>query len=224
MTAFYEGEIGLNPLLCILYLLIVLANHTINAVRAAGGIMTLDDLKDYTVKIRDPISITYKNYTMHSCGVPSGGTVALSILKIIEGYSTTASDSERKLEYHRLNEAMRFSYAARAELGDPDFFGYMAGFEAQMLKQATAERIRRRISDKHTHNVSHYSPVKYSLPDNHGTSHIVTTDASGMSVTSTSTVNLLWGSLLVVPETGMFGFILRLFLLLLAFTDCHAKE
>jgi gamma-glutamyltranspeptidase / glutathione hydrolase len=181
------------------------ANHTINAVRAAGGIMTLKDLKDYTVTIRDPISITYKNYTLHSCGVPSGGSVALSILKIIEGYSATDLDSDN-LEYHRLNEAMRFSYAARSELGDPDFFGYMAGFEAQMLKSSTAERIRHRISDHHTHNVSHYSPVKYSLPDDHGTSHIVTTDASGMSVTSTSTVNLLWGSLLVVPETGTVSF------------------
>jgi gamma-glutamyltranspeptidase/glutathione hydrolase len=168
--------------------------------------MTLDDLKNYEVSIRSPISINYKNYTLYSTGVPSGGSVALSILKIIEGYSNSNSDSERNLSYHRLNEAMRFSYAARSELGDPDFFGYMSGFEAQMLKSATAERIRRRISDHHTHKVSHYSPVKYSLPDDHGTSHIVTTDASGMSISSTSTVNLLWGSLLVVPETGMLLF------------------
>jgi gamma-glutamyltranspeptidase/glutathione hydrolase len=162
--------------------------------------MTLDDLKNYQASIRNPISISYKNYTLYSTGVPSGGSVALSILKIMEGYST--SDSDRSLSYHRLNEAMRFSYAARSELGDPDFFGDMSGFEAQMLNPNTAEKIRKRISDHHTHNVSHYSPIKYSLPDNHGTSHIVTTDASGMSITSTSTVNLLWGSLLVVPETG----------------------
>jgi len=164
--------------------------------------MTLDDLKNYQVSIRDPISISYKNFTIHSCSAPSGGSVALSILKIIEEYDM--SDPKlRNLSYHRLNEAMRFSYAARSELGDPDFFGYITGFEAQMLEQSTAERIRKRISDHHTFNVSHYSPVKYSLPENHGTSHIVTTDASGMSVTLTSTVNLLWGSLLVVPETGM---------------------
>ncbi|KAH8778074.1 gamma-glutamyltranspeptidase [Hyaloscypha finlandica] len=184
---FYEGEI---------------AKQTINAIQSAGGIMTLDDLKNYQISIRDPISIRYKDFTLHSCSAPSGGSVALSILKIIEGYEM--SDPElRNLSYHRLNEAMRFSYAARSELGDPDFFGYMTGFEAQMLRQATAERIRRRISDHRTHNVSHYSPVKYSLPENHGTSHIVTADASGMSITSTSTVNLLWGSLLVVPETGV---------------------
>lgn len=177
------------------------AKHTINAVQAAGGIMTLDDLKNYQVSIRDPISITYKDFTLHSCSAPSGGSVALSIMKIIEGYEM--GDPElRNLSYHRLNEAMRFSYASRSELGDPGFFDYMSDFEAQMLKSATAESIRKRISDRHTHDVSHYSPVKYSLPDNHGTSHIVTADASGMSISLTSTVNLLWGSLLVVPETG----------------------
>ncbi|KAN0107880.1 gamma-glutamyltranspeptidase [Hyaloscypha variabilis] len=186
-SVFYEGE---------------LANYTVNAVQAAGGIMTLDDLQNFQVSIREPISITYKDFTLHSCGVPSGGSIALSILNIIEKYDM--SDPElRNLSYHRLNEAMRFSYGARSELGDPDFFGYMGGFEAQMLKQSTADRIRKRISDHHTYNVSHYSPVKYSLPENHGTSHIVATDASGLSITLTSTVNLLWGSLLVVPETGV---------------------
>jgi gamma-glutamyltranspeptidase/glutathione hydrolase len=165
--------------------------------------MTLDDLQNFQVSIREPISITYKDFTLHSCGVPSGGSTALSILNIIEKYDMSDPDL-RNLSYHRLNEAMRFSYGARSELGDPDFFGYMGGFEAQMLKQSTADRIRKRISDHHTYNVSHYSPVKYSLPENHGTSHIVTTDASGLSITLTSTVNLLWGSLLVVPETGRF--------------------
>jgi gamma-glutamyltranspeptidase/glutathione hydrolase len=184
-------------------LLIFPANYTVNAIQAAGGVMTLDDLKHYQVTIRDPISISYRGYKLYSCGVPSGGSVALSILKIIEGYELDGPNIWN-LSYHRLNEAMRFSYAARSELGDPDFFSYMAGFEAQMLKPKTASHIRDKISDDHTHNLSYYGAGKYSLPENHGTSHIIATDASGMSITLTSTVNLLFGSLLVVPETGMF--------------------
>lgn len=101
---------------------------------------------------------------------------------------------------------MRFSYATRAELGDPDFFNYMDGFEAQMLQPKTASHIREQISDHNTHNISDYGPKGYVLPENHGTSHIVTTDESGMSITLTSTVNLLFGSQLVVPETGMLPF------------------
>jgi len=182
--AFYEGDI---------------AQHTINALQAANGTMTLEDLANYRVSIRDPISITYKGYNLYSCGVPSGGSVALSILKIIEGYTST---SDLNLSTHRIDEAMRFSYAARGELGDPDFFKYMTAFEADMLRPKTAEKIRSRIDDERTKNVTDYNPKGYSMPENHGTSHIVASDRSGLSITLTSTVNLLFGSQLVVPETG----------------------
>ena len=184
------------------YMLTFTANATIAALQAANGTMTLEDLKNYQVSIRDPISIDYRGYKMYSTGAPSGGSVALSILKIIEGYDM-GSPNLLNISTHRLDEAMRFSYAARNELGDPDFFSYMDGFEAQMLKPKTAEKIRGKISDYHTHNISHYNPKGYSLPENHGTSHIVTADASGMTITLTSTVNLIFGSQLIVPETGM---------------------
>lgn len=180
------------------------ANHTINALRAQNGTMTLDDLASYRVTIRSPISITYRGYSIYSSGVPSGGSVALSILKIIEGYNIS-SPYDLELAMHRLDEAMRFSYAARGELGDPDFFSYMEAFEAKMLKSGTAERTRSRILDDRTMNVTEYSPDgnSHEMPENHGTSHIVATDSSGMSITLTSTVNLLFGSQLMVPETGM---------------------
>jgi gamma-glutamyltranspeptidase / glutathione hydrolase len=165
--------------------------------------MTLSDLSSYRVTIRKPISITYRGYKIYSCGAPSGGSVALSILKIIEGYNMS-DPSLAHLNVHRLDEAMRFSYAARSSLGDPDFFPYMNGLESNMLRPSTAEAIRERISDDRTHNnVSYYAGNPYSLPENHGTSHIVATDASGLSITLTSTVNLLFGSQLVVPETGV---------------------
>jgi gamma-glutamyltranspeptidase/glutathione hydrolase len=165
--------------------------------------MTLDDLKNYQVSIRSPISIDYRGYKLFSTGAPSSGSVALSILKIIEGYDI-GDPNLLNISTHRIDEAMRFSYAARGELGDPDFFSYMDGFEAQMLKSKTAEKIRGKISDYHTHNISHYDSKGYYLPENHGTSHVVAADASGMTITLTSTVNLLFGSQLIVPETGMF--------------------
>jgi gamma-glutamyltranspeptidase/glutathione hydrolase len=164
--------------------------------------MTLDDMQNYMVSVRDSISITYRGYRLVSCGAPSGGSVALSILKIIEGYNMSDPDAI-ELSTHRFDEAMRFSYAARAELGDPDFFSYMDKFEAQMLKAKTASAIRDRVSDDHTHTPDYYSPTRYSLPENHGTSHIVATDKSGLSITLTTTVNLLFGSQLIVPETGV---------------------
>lgn len=201
--AFYEGEIGMNTSSASqLTILTDLANFTIAALQASNGTMTLEDLKDYDVTIRDPISINYRGYKLFSTGAPSGGSVALSILKIIEGYDM--SDPELyNLNIHRLDEAMRFSYGAHSELGDPDFFDYMLDFEAEMLRAKRASSIRARISDHHTQDVSAYDPKGFMVPESHGTSHIVAADRSGMTITLTSTVNLLFGSQLMVPETGM---------------------
>lgn len=163
--------------------------------------MTLEDLANYKVSIRKTVSIKYKGYNVFSTGTPSSGSVALSMLKIIEGYNMS-DPAIRDLNTHRLDEAMRYSYAARGELGDPDFFNYMDGFEAKMLMPQTAEKIREGISDDHTRDPTEYNPKGYLQPENHGTSHIVATDKSGMSITLTSTVNLLFGSQLMVPETG----------------------
>jgi gamma-glutamyltranspeptidase/glutathione hydrolase len=181
-----------------------LANYTVSALQAANGTMTLDDLKNYQISVRDPVSISYRGYNLYSCGAPSSGAVALSILKIIEGYNLT-EPVDFNLSYHRIDEAMRYSYAARGELGDPDFFNYMDALEAEMLKPKTAKNIRDKISDHHTRNVTDYSKSAYFVPENHGTSHIVTADSSGLSITLTSTVNLLFGSQLIVPETGMLS-------------------
>lgn len=62
INAFYSGDV---------------ARSTINAVQAAGGIMTLHDLSNYSVAIRSPIEIAYHDFKITSGSAPSGGTVAL---------------------------------------------------------------------------------------------------------------------------------------------------
>ncbi len=180
--------------------------------------MTLDDLKNYQVEVREPLNITYNGYKLYSTGVPSGGAVAFSILKIMEGFNSV----DESLNIHRLDEAMRYSYAARSNLGDPAFFKNMNAFEAKMLEQTTIEKIRGSISDDRTKNVSEYNPLTYAMPENHGTSHIVASDKSGLSITSTTTVNTLFGSLLVVPETGELLSHISLLLFSIAETNSNA--
>ena len=87
-----------------------IANATIQALKAANGTMTLDDLKNYTVAIRKPAQITYRNYKLTACSAPSSGTVALSVMKTIEGYSDIGEAATLNLSTHRLDEAMRFAY------------------------------------------------------------------------------------------------------------------
>ncbi|KAL8956018.1 MAG: hypothetical protein Q9183_006446, partial [Haloplaca sp. 2 TL-2023] len=66
-----------------------------------------------------------------------------------------------------------------------------------------AASIRDRILDNSTQPVSAYDPNGFEIHDNHGTSQISTLDATGLAVSLTTTVNLFFGSHIMVPENGI---------------------
>lgn len=72
-----------------------------------------------------------------------------------------------------------------------------------MISEKTAKDIRDRISDTRSFNVSYYDPLGLESLETPGTSHIVVADKSGMAISLTTTVNLLFGSHIMVPETGV---------------------
>ena len=186
--AFYEGP---------------LAEATIRALHRTNGSMTMEDLKNYRISSKKPVRINYKGFRLYGCGAPASGAVALSVMKVLEGYEDFAQSHTMNISTHRLDEAIRFGYGKRASLGDPAFVEGITAYEAGMLNQSSADEIRAKISDKHTLNVSDYDPDGFESHENHGTSHIVTADASGMAISMTTTVNLFFGSGVMVPETGV---------------------
>ncbi|KAK0651448.1 gamma-glutamyltranspeptidase [Cercophora newfieldiana] len=186
-SAFYEGK---------------LAESMIDIIQKTGGIMTLDDLKQYKVKVKKALSIGYRGYKLFTTDAPSSGAVMLSMLNTMNQYPQEDS-KDTNLTYHRYVEAMKFSYGARAELGDPDFISHIKDYEQQMLSVDKAKQIRNRILDNMTQPLEAYNPQLLYTVESPGTSHIVTADRSGMTVSSTTTVNLLFGSKVMTPDTGI---------------------
>jgi gamma-glutamyltranspeptidase/glutathione hydrolase len=184
--AFYSGPI---------------AEALVKTVQSNGGIMTLDDLKNYSVAIRAPAAIDYRDYKIHSCSAPSSGTVALSAMKIIEGYPDIGWSSTTNNSTHRLDEAFRFAYGQRTRLGDPSFVEGLDKYQAGMLSDETAAAVRSRIGPQ-TLPVAAYDPSGFESLETPGTSAVVTSDASGMSIALTTTINLLFGSHLIEPTLG----------------------
>ena len=180
-----------------------MAEAMVAAVRAANGTMTVADLANYTIALRDPAMIRYRGYKLYSVSAPALGSVALSTLKIIEGYRDIGAPSTLNLSTHRLDEAMRFAYGQRTELGDPSFVANMKAYEKVMLNDSTAASIRTRISDTRTFNTSHYDPSGLEVLETRGTSHVVAADKSGLAISLTTTINLYFGSRVMVPETGV---------------------
>ncbi|KOS22279.1 Gamma-glutamyltranspeptidase 1 [Escovopsis weberi] len=187
---FYKGEI---------------AKIIVDFVQEKGGILTLDDMEDYQVLTRPVKSINYRGLNLHTIGAPAGGAVSLQILKIMEHFSPDDWESSMNLSTHRFAEAMRFAYGARTKLGDPVFVldDDVEAREAEMLDPERVEAIVQRISDERSHDPSYYNPDRLYAPDSHGTSHIVAADRSGMVISLTTTVNLLFGAMIMEPKTGI---------------------
>ena len=180
-----------------------IAKATIAAIQAANGTMTMEDLRNYSVAIREPVHIMYRGHKLTSTNAPSSGVVTLSALNAFGGYEPFGQHGSVNLSTHLLDETLRFAYGERTQLGDPYYNKGLDAYTQKMVSDETARDIRSKISDTRTFNVSYYDPKGLQSLNDHGTSHVVTADDSGMAVSLTTTVNVYFGSQVIVPETGV---------------------
>ncbi|KAK4461621.1 hypothetical protein QBC42DRAFT_269733 [Cladorrhinum samala] len=183
--AFYQGEI---------------AKSIITTIRNSNGTMTLSDLSSYSILTKPAISIKHGPFNLYSTPAPSSGSIMLSIISTFGQFLRSANPN---ITTHRLAESMKFAYGARQELGDPLFIPNLTSYQRHLLSPSYNSKIHSLILDNTTQPLSVYNPSAYYTPPTAGTSHIVTSDASGMTLTSTTTINLLFGAKLMDPTTGI---------------------
>lgn len=184
--AFYNGTIG---------------EKLVKDVRAAGGILTMEDLRNYKVEAKDAMTANVMGYTLYGMPPPSSGTVGLSmVLNILNSYGSSAAVNG-DLGLHRLIEAMKHMFAARMNLGDPDFAD-VEEYISKMLSPSYADEIRQKILDNTTFPSDYYM-YRYSQLRDHGTSHFCIVDADRNAVSMTTTVNYGFGAGILSPSTGI---------------------
>lgn len=179
-----------------------IANATITALQKANGTMTLSDLKNYTIESRATANTTYRGFKIFSGSAPSSGAVVCSVMNIVEGYDMS-TPSQLNYSTHYLDEGMRFGYGQRTLLGDPKFLANLTSYQDKMLLKATAAEVRSKIEENQTLNVSAYDPSNFEILSDSGTSASVTADKSGLTIALTSTINTVFGSRVMIPETGV---------------------
>ena len=126
-----------------------------NATQAAGGILTLDDMRDYRALVRPTISTYYHGRKVVTTAGPTSGPSLLAVLNIIEPYFFN-STGPTGLTMHRFVEALKYGFAFRTEIGDPDFIKNEDRME-EIISKEWANVVRKNISDvKYIYTVYKY--------------------------------------------------------------------
>ena len=185
--AFYQGEI---------------ATKIAKEMQSHGGTMTLEDLKAYKVVERQPIIGDYRGYKVVTMPPPSSGGVHLiEILNMLEHYPIKEDGVNSAKNIHHMAESMKLAYADRSEyLGDPDFVKIPV---TGLTSKAYANELVKTIDDNKARLSSNIKPGKPQPYESDQTTHFSVMDKAGNAVAVTYTLNLNFGSGIVVEGTGI---------------------
>ncbi|KAL6560999.1 Gamma-glutamyltranspeptidase 3 [Orobanche hederae] len=184
--ALYNGTVG---------------ERLIKDVRKAGGILSMEDLRNYKVRVTNAVSVSVMGYEILGMPPPSSGTVGISlVLNVLDSYGNPDA-IKGPLGLHRLIETLKHMFAIRMNLGDPDFVN-INGTVSDMLSPLFAKSVREKIYDNTTFPTEYYMHRWNQLVD-HGTSHFCVVDSDRNAVSMTTTVNYPFGGGVLSPSTGI---------------------
>jgi gamma-glutamyltranspeptidase/glutathione hydrolase len=183
--AFYQGPI---------------AEQIAAAVQSAGGVMTVEDLKNYRAVERTAVRGSYRGFAIVSMPPPSsGGTELVEMLNILEGYDLAHGDQAR--EVFLLTEAMKRAYADRAlYLGDPDA---VQNPLERLISKEYAAKWRATIDPERATPASAIRAGGVVEPEGRNTTHFSIVDRFGNAVSNTYTLNFVYGLGMVADGTGI---------------------
>ena len=166
-----------------------------------GGIITLEDLKNYKAIERTPLSGTYHGYTViTSPPSSSGGTALLEMLGILDGTGYEKGGAGSASSIHYLAESMRRAYADRNEyIGDPDFVKVPI---AGLLDKTYLAKLRSTIDPERATPSDQVRPGRPPAPISPETTHYSVVDSEGNAVAVTYTLNGGYGNGITVPGLG----------------------
>jgi gamma-glutamyltranspeptidase / glutathione hydrolase len=175
------------------------AAEMVRAVRAGGGLWSLEDLARYRLMERDPLKFRYRDATITTISLPSsGGLVLAQALQILERYDLAASsEAERS---HLIVEALRRGFHDRARyMGDSDFVTVP---EIRLRSREYADQRAAGIDPAHaTPSAELAAPP--AAKDGENTTHFSIVDADGNRVAATLSVNGPFGAATVAGASGV---------------------
>jgi gamma-glutamyltranspeptidase/glutathione hydrolase len=190
------------------------ADLLVAEMQRGGGLISHQDLLDYRSVWREPIRGTYRGHEIISMPPPSsGGVLLVQMLNMLEAHDLATMGYGSAQAIHMMIEAERRAYADRAQhLGDMDFYPV----PIQQLIDKKYAKARFADFDPAKAGKSEDIESGQLAPESMETTHASVMDAQGNAVSYTTTLNLSYGSKIVVSGAG--------FLLNNEMDDFSAKE
>ncbi len=177
---FYTGEI---------------AQKIVKFAQAQGGLHTAEDFAAHTSNWLDPISTTYRGYTVYELPPNNQGLAVLEMLNILEGYDVKSLGHNSAEYLHLLVEAKKLAYADRAwHIADPAF--YKAPLDKLTSKEYAAE-LRKKID---LNRAQERTPGPRGGED---TVYLTVVDKDHNAVSFIQSIFSAFGSGLVAGDTGV---------------------
>lgn len=185
-AGFYEGQT---------------AEMIVAEMQRGKGLITLNDLKNYVPKFRQPLIFNYEGYTVIGMPMPSSGGLLLNqMLKMIVPYNISKMGFQTPASVQLMIEAERRAYADRAKyMGDADFYNVPVNIlrSDDYLKQRMMD-YKRCVAGNSTKTIEGILPGYESEE----TTHLNVIDNDGNAVSVTTTLNNVYGSKTVVAGAG----------------------
>ena len=179
------------------------ADLIVAEMKRGNGLISHDDLENYSSMYRDPVKGIYKGHEIISMGPPSsGGALLINMMNMLENYPVDSLGWNSSDYIHLVTEVERRAYADRAEhMGDPDFW------DVPLDMLTSKEYAQSRINDISLEKATPSSAVSASgAPgyESRETTHYSVVDQWGNAVSVTTTINLSYGSGHLVKGAGFF--------------------
>ncbi|CCF55913.1 hypothetical protein KAFR_0A04780 [Kazachstania africana CBS 2517] len=196
----------------------------VQAINKYNGIVKEQDFANYEVHTSKPLQSRIRrgwpyapnnDLTVLTSSGSSSGAALLSALTIMDNFPSTEGADYMDESTFQLVETMKWMASARSRLGDYTYYqthlpeNILEILSSNWTKHAVC-KIKDNIrvegnghkSFKTLENWTMYEPL-YEINDPHGTAHLSVVDKFGNAVSLTTTVNLLFGSLIHDPNTGI---------------------
>ncbi len=180
---FYKGEV---------------AQAIVDSLAKYEGVMTLEDLANYKVTVKEPVQGTYRGYTLLSSPPPSsGGTILIEILNILENFDVAALKVNSPEYIHLIVETFKLAYADRAQYMADEAFAKVP--ISGLTNKEYAKKRSEMIDLTKAQQPAFDDPTLFEHTD---TTHYSVADAEGNCVAVTKTINYYFGSGVMVDGYG----------------------